>query len=94
MKDSFDHLEFDLGLCYQVADSEARWGNQIFHMEGPAGSSDQWRRDPVAERILKGGNVFQELTFKLERSLEVRLGWFLSFSETASQEMCMMHIII
>lgn len=54
-------------MLYQllmVPRSEARWGNQIFRVEGPGGGSGQWRRDPVAERI-KGSCGSQESTFKI-----------------------------
>ena len=35
--------------------NQARWGNEIFHVKGPAGLAIPWRRDPEAERSGMGG---------------------------------------
>lgn len=52
-----DHFVYE--MCWRdfFRHTSARWGTQIFRVEGPGGGSGQWRRDPVAERRWKEGST-------------------------------------
>lgn len=52
----FNHQPDELGrLSMPFPGNQARWGNEIFHVKGPAGLAIPWRRDPEAERSGPGG---------------------------------------
>eukprot|EP00434_Breviolum_minutum_P034726 symbB.v1.2.030740.t1/scaffold3498.1/size55317/2 len=52
-----DHFVYE--MCWRdfFRHTAARWGNEIFHVKGPAGLAILWRRDPEAERRWKEGST-------------------------------------
>ena len=69
--------------------SQARWGNQIFHVEGPGGEASQWRRDPVAERIGHRPPILQRWRQLFSKKcLSWRLKLFNLFSQKCWKIVC------